>query len=60
MVNPEYKLERLHDVSFKREEAVPVRTFADWYGSFRSRRIQTEKRGNPWLVRGLRVAIVEP
>jgi hypothetical protein len=59
-VNPEYQLERLHDMYFNLEEAVPARIFADWYGTFRRRRIAVEKRGNPWLVRGLRVAIVEP
>lgn len=58
VVNPEYQLERLHDMYFNREEAVPVRTFRDWYGDFRERRMEAERRGNPWLVRGLRVAIV--
>jgi hypothetical protein len=59
-VNPEYKVEPLHDISFNREEAVPARTFAEWYGDFRERRAVAEKHGNPWLVRGLRVAIVQP
>jgi hypothetical protein len=59
-VNPEYSLERLHDMSFKPQETLRAPTFAEWYGSFRERRIETERRGNPWLVRGLRVAIVPP
>lgn len=59
-VNPEYKLVRLRDLSFKRSEAVPAPAFADWYRGFRRRRTETERRGNPMLVRGLRVAIVEP
>jgi hypothetical protein len=59
VVNPEYGLERLRDMHVNREEAVPARTFADWHGDFRNRRMEAERRGNPWLVRGLRVAIVE-
>jgi hypothetical protein len=42
------------------KEAVPARAFAHWYSGFRQRRIEFEKRGKPWLVRGLRVAIVQP
>ena len=60
VVNPEYELGRLRDMSFNREEAVPAGTFAEWYGDFRNRRMEAERRGNPWLVRGLRVAIVQP
>lgn len=60
VVNPEYKLERLHDMYFNREEAVPARRFAEWYGGFREVRKQLEQHRNPWLVRGLRVAIVQP
>lgn len=59
-VNPKYDLERLHDMSFARQQAVPAKTFVDWYRDFRKRRRSEEQRGNPWLVRGLRVAIVEP
>jgi hypothetical protein len=58
VVNPEYKLERLHDMPFDRESAVPARSFAEWYGSFREVRRRLEQRRNPWLVRGLRVAVV--
>jgi hypothetical protein len=58
VVNPEYKLERLHDVSFNREDAVPARRFVEWYGSFREVRSRLERRRNPWLARGLRVAVV--
>ena len=60
VVNPEYELVRLRDLSFSPTEAIPAPIFADWYGDFRSRRIEAERRGNPWLVRALRVAIVEP
>jgi hypothetical protein len=35
-----------------------AREFAEWYGSFREVRKQLEQRRNPWLMRGLRVAIV--
>jgi hypothetical protein len=58
VVNPEYKLERLHDMSINREDAVPARSFAEWYGSFREVRRQLDQRRNPWLARGLRVAVV--
>lgn len=58
VVNPEYKLERPHDVSFNREDAVPAWRFVEWYGSFREVRSRLERRRNPWLARGLRVAVV--
>jgi len=58
VVNPEYKLEGPHDVFFNREDAVPARRFVEWYGSFREVRSRLERRRNPWLARGLRVAVV--
>jgi len=64
VVNPEYKLERLHDMSFNREDGVPARRFVEWYGSFREMRNRLERgrnrewRRNSWLARGLRVAVV--
>jgi hypothetical protein len=60
VVNPEYGLERLHDMKLYREEGLPARMFAEWYFDFRYRRQQAEERRNPWMVRGLRVAVVQP
>jgi hypothetical protein len=60
VINPEYKLERLHDMRIDPNNAVPARRFAEWYGQFRNLRGQAEERRDPWLVRGLRVVIIQP
>ena len=58
-VNPQYNLERLHDASLSRDSAIDSTKFAPWYERFREFRNRTAGHGNPWLVRGLRVTIVQ-
>ena len=60
-INPEYKLRRAREV--EPGEGIPARRFAEWYAELHARSDEQEIRGkrrNPWLVRGLRVAIVQP
>jgi len=70
-INPEYRLERLHDARPPRDGGIDSGAFARWYGRFREIRGTVERlnlfegreiegRRNPWLARGLRVAIVQP
>ena len=59
-VNPEYGLLNAAEVEFGANVGIPVDQFADWYRALHARRdVRREKspRKNPWLVRGLRVAI---
>ena len=60
-INPEYKLRRVREV--EPGEGIPARRFAEWYAELHAGSDEQEIRGkrkNPWLVRGLRVAIVQP
>jgi hypothetical protein len=61
-VNPEYRLAHSSDVNIPVETAgVPSREFGTWYRQVRAREVvERRKRTSPWLVRGMRVAIVEP
>jgi hypothetical protein len=59
-INPEYELEGLHDIRLSPKIGIPASWFAEWYAHFRRFREQTEEHRDPWLVRGLRVAIVKP
>ena len=62
-VNPEFKINRL---TGSRERAqiehlgIPAEAFANWYRSFREHRMGDRTRRNPWLARGLRVAVYNP
>jgi hypothetical protein len=66
VVNPEYHLDHSSDLKISRMTAgVPSREFAAWYIRLRLRKGHTQaeersQRTSPWLVRGLRVAIIEP
>jgi hypothetical protein len=64
VVNPEYHLERPSDLKVLPVTAgVPSRNFAAWYIQLRKSDIKTadrKKPTSPWLVRGLRVAIIQP
>jgi hypothetical protein len=61
-VNPEYPLRALRDLQPPR--GVPVRSFASWYIRYRELAGHLEeqplRRRDPWLARGLRVAIALP
>jgi hypothetical protein len=63
VVNPEYRLQRFPEMPIGKRAGVPAEHFASWY--IRLRKADTasvderKKRMSPWLVRGLRVAIVE-
>src|SRR5206468_2030100 len=57
-VNPDYELRRIRDLAA--EHGVPARDFAEWYGGWREVGVRLRQRRDPWLARGLRVAIVLP
>ncbi|MGH7380877.1 MAG: hypothetical protein ACREKR_01415 [Candidatus Methylomirabilales bacterium] len=56
-INPEYEMRRMSDVLPSR--GVPAQEFALWYRGYRES-LDLRNRRSPWLVRGLRVAIVMP
>lgn len=60
-VNPEYRLQHIAETRIPAQAGVPAEQFASWYLRVRKAHIQAAqtKRRNPWLVRGLRIAIVE-
>ncbi len=62
MVNPEYEMRPVREMS--PPSGVPVRRFASWYSRYREAAghlaDQPTRRRDPWLVRGLRVAIALP
>ncbi|MDE0621721.1 MAG: hypothetical protein OXH83_08640 [Bryobacterales bacterium] len=58
-VNPNYELQRGSEL--EREPGISVVRFAEWYANLRDWGDDSNnrrERRNPWLVRGLRVAIV--
>lgn len=61
VVNPEYAMKRLADLLHRGSDGISVNSFALWY---KQQHNMSEgflkKRRNPWLVRGLRLAIVAP
>lgn len=59
-VNPEYRLLSLNEVPKDSFSGIPVGEFALWYNRQRKVLRETERRRDPWLVRGLRVAVVTP
>lgn len=61
VVNPEYPLQRLTHMRISKRAGVPAKQFAKWYVHLRKADTAADrkKRVSPWLVRGLRVAIVE-
>lgn len=58
LVNPEYRLAMLAQAPYPDMRGVPVREFAHWYAQHREIQTASASRRNPWLVRGLRVAVV--
>jgi hypothetical protein len=60
VINPEYRLHNLADAPDLKVAGIPAEYFASWYERHREVGRQPGRRKNPWLVRGLRVAIVQP
>ena len=61
-VNPEYELRNASEMEIAHRAGVPAEQFASWYEKLRGLNVTDEQRArrvSPWLVRGLRVAIVE-
>lgn len=62
-VNPEFTIKRL---TGSREPAdiedlgIPAEAFTNWYRSFREHQVGSRTKRNPWLARGLRVAVLNP
>ena len=58
-VNPDYALQR--GAEMEPDPGIPVGLFAEWYASLRDEDdevMDVKVRRSPWLVRGLRVAVV--
>jgi hypothetical protein len=60
IINPEYRLQNLSKVKVDGLGGLLANDFALWYERHRDFPVGQNKRWNPWLVRGLRVAVVEP
>lgn len=62
LVNPEYTLLNALEMELRSDAGIPVLGFAEWYGGLHDvidEPAQGRRHTNPWLSRGLRVAIVE-
>jgi hypothetical protein len=61
-VNPEYDLQNFRKIRKEDFEGVPAQKFASWYSDYRNRVSEARggKRRDPWLVRGLSLAISPP
>ena len=60
-VNPDYELRKANEL--EQSDGIPVERFAEWYSNLHeesNQKISLGRGKNPWLVRGLRVAIVQP
>jgi hypothetical protein len=57
-VNPDYEMGRVGEVS--PPHGLAPRQFAAWYSQYRDTAELRQTRRDPWLARGLRVAIVLP
>ena len=60
-INPDYELRAAGEL--EPGDGIPVRRFAEWYADLHENSegtIGRRGRKDPWLVRGLRVAIVQP
>ena len=58
-INPDYEMLGASQMELSLDVGIPVRRFAEWYTDLHDQRDELERR-SPWLVRGLRVAIVQP
>ena len=62
-INPDFEIQRAPEIQLGPDGGIPVGQFAEWYAGLddRSYELVLGRRGrNRWLVRGLRVAIVQP
>ena len=62
-INPNYELVSASQVELSRDAGIPVRQFAEWYAELRYPSDELDRRSSgrsPWLVRGMRVAVVQP
>jgi hypothetical protein len=59
-VNPEYSLTNAAIMEAPRSRGIPVKQFISWYETFRQHERLRHTRRSPWLVRGLRLALVSP
>ena len=60
-INPDYELRRAEALELG--DGIPAGRFADWYAGLHGKSDELTsvgRRKDPWLVRGLRVAIVPP
>ncbi len=60
-INPEYELRRAEELDLG--EGIPAGRFTEWYASLHDESDELTsvgRRKDPWLVRGLRLAIVSP
>ena len=58
-INPNYEMLAASQVELSPEAGIPVRQFTEWYTDLHDPSDGSEGR-SPWLVRGLRVALVQP
>ncbi|MCY3883415.1 MAG: hypothetical protein OXG24_00715, partial [Gammaproteobacteria bacterium] len=57
----EFKLQNLSEMEITYRAGIPAEKFASWYEELRGRNVLNKTRTlrmSPWLVRGLRIAIV--
>ena len=62
VVNPEYQLQHVSDMTLSPRAGISAQNFASWYMDLRghgARSVARSQRMSPWVVRGLRVAIIE-
>ena len=59
-IKPEHDLAPLGDLSPQAFVGVPPDAFSDWYRHYRDVRTVADRHRNPWIARGLRVAVVLP
>lgn len=61
VVNPEYQLRRFIPEQSAKPTGIPASQFSTWYRDFRNTRETVDRgtRRSPWLMRGLRIAIVD-
>ena len=62
-INPDYELLSGLEIQLGLDAGIPVREFAAWYGALHDQSdefVRYRPHRNSWLVRGLRVAIVQP
>lgn len=58
-INPNYDLLAASQMKLSGDDGIPVSHFAEWYNALHGPSDDSQRK-SPWLVRGLRVAIVRP